>query len=129
MAFATFARFAVPRNVQLSAWNRNLAANMKASRGLAGSPLLRAAAEQRPPSGFAEQAVPGGCLGPAGPTFGEVGNTTVSATSQLVASLLESLAELEASVGTNTSEMLDLSIQGIGRSFSKVPAHGGSCDL
>merc|ERR1711879_110678 len=116
------------RNAHLSAWSRNLAMNMKEARGLASSPLLRVAAEQRPPSGFAEQAVRGVCLGPAGPAFGEVGNTTISATSQLVASLLESLAELEASVGTNTSEILDQYFEGVDRSLSKVPAHRGCCD-
>merc|ERR1740121_2410367 len=105
MTFAAFARFAVPRNAHLSTWSRNLAMNMKEQRGLASSPLLRIAAEQRPPSGFAEQAVRGLCLGPAGPAVGEAVNATGSASSQLVASLLDSLAELETVVGSNISEM------------------------
>merc|ERR1719343_722302 len=93
------------------------------SRGLASSPLLRVVAEQRPPSGFAEQAVRGACLGPAGPGIGEISGSSGSVTSQLVASLLDSLAELDASLSSNSSsEVINLSVQEVGRQYSSFPA-------
>merc|ERR1719362_580756 len=115
MTFAAYARFAVPRNANLCSWSRNLAMNMKASRGLASSPLLRFAAEQRPLSGFAEQAVKGACIGPAG-SLGDASIATGSVTAELVASLLNSLAEQEDTiVGNSFSEMRDVHAQGSGR--------------
>merc|ERR1719296_597123 len=99
-------------------WNRNLAMNMKTTRCLGGCALLRVAAEQRPPSGFAEQAVRGACIGLAGSTLGDANGMADSVTDQLVASLLQSLSELDTTVGNSFSEMLELSVQGIGREYS-----------
>merc|ERR1719471_2762752 len=122
MTFASFVRIAVPRNVRLCAWSRNLAMNMQGARGLASTPLLRFVAEQRPPSGFAEQAVRGGCLGPAGASLGEVGSAIDSSAAELVAALLSSLADHNTTVSNSFSEMTEFLAQ-VGRRCIISPAH------
>merc|ERR1712176_943517 len=90
---------------------------MKASRSLASCSLLRTVADPCPPSGFPEQAASGMCLGPAGSNLGPACGTT-SATSQLVASLLESLAEGSVVLSSSNCTVLDLSTQAVSTKWS-----------
>mmetsp|Transcript_80326 Transcript_80326/g.202106 ORF Transcript_80326/g.202106 Transcript_80326/m.202106 type:complete len:128 (+) Transcript_80326:83-466(+) len=113
MTFAAFARWARPRNVHLSAFNRKLAVNLQLHRGLAASPLLRLAAEPRPISGFVEQrgAAPAGT---ARLTSGEASDDDGALTSsQALAAIIGSVAELDATVSSSFIEILDLSVLGM----------------
>ncbi|CAK0904587.1 unnamed protein product, partial [Prorocentrum cordatum] len=55
MTFVSYARWGRCRAAALSPWSRRVNLLLRAHRGLAGAPLLRAAAEHRPLMGFAEQ--------------------------------------------------------------------------
>jgi len=92
MSFASFARWARPRNCALSQWNRNLAMNMQMTRGMAATPLLRLAADPRPLEGFVEQrgAVP---LGAARQMVGEsLDELSEAAAEQAVAAVLANVS-------------------------------------
>mmetsp|Transcript_44132 Transcript_44132/g.141475 ORF Transcript_44132/g.141475 Transcript_44132/m.141475 type:complete len:118 (-) Transcript_44132:99-452(-) len=110
MTFAAYARWAVPRNINCSTFNRRIAANMQLNRGLAASPLLRLAAEPRPLGGFVEQrgAVP---LGGARPKLGEELDDT--SPTEALASILNGITDADAAVCTSFTEMLELSVLGI----------------
>mmetsp|Transcript_56569 Transcript_56569/g.143123 ORF Transcript_56569/g.143123 Transcript_56569/m.143123 type:complete len:127 (+) Transcript_56569:83-463(+) len=108
MTFAAFARWAMPRNVHLSAFNRNLAVQMRLHRGLAASPVLRLAAEPRPLSGFVEQSSGGVALVAMGSGSEDVSAVSTAA-SDTIASILNGIAELDASTSMLITEMLELS--------------------
>mmetsp|Transcript_49948 Transcript_49948/g.138735 ORF Transcript_49948/g.138735 Transcript_49948/m.138735 type:complete len:133 (-) Transcript_49948:176-574(-) len=121
MAFAAFARWARPRNAQLSVFGRRLMADMRLHRGVAATPLLRLAAEPPPLSGFVEQrgATPAG----VGRLLdGEALDDAMSAAAeQAVASIISGVMELDAMVSVSFSEMLELTVLGI--------FNGSSCRL
>mmetsp|Transcript_39272 Transcript_39272/g.113536 ORF Transcript_39272/g.113536 Transcript_39272/m.113536 type:complete len:132 (-) Transcript_39272:236-631(-) len=108
MTFAAFGRWATPRNVALSPFNRNLAMNMQLTRGLASTPLLRLASEVRPPSGFPEQRL-GGTSAAAIFGAGVSGVDDMSPSAKLVAALLAELSESDTSVVGDVIEILDIS--------------------
>merc|ERR1719471_163959 len=107
MTFVAFARWAIPRNVQLSAWSRQLAMNMRTTRGLAAVSLM--AAEPRPLQGFVEQrgSIPFGAVRQeSGESIDELSN---AAAAQAVASVLNGMGDLDC-VTISLSEMLDLNL-------------------
>mmetsp|Transcript_39439 Transcript_39439/g.59595 ORF Transcript_39439/g.59595 Transcript_39439/m.59595 type:complete len:127 (-) Transcript_39439:120-500(-) len=112
MTFASFARWAIPRNVNCSSFNQKIAANMMLKRGLASAPILRLAAEPPPLGGFVEQrgAVPAGS---AGLKLGEDSDDLSVATCQAMASLLANITELELALHPIYSEVLPFSMKGV----------------
>merc|ERR1711939_239208 len=91
MGFASCARWGLCRAAHCSPFLRNINVSIKMHRGLAASPLLRLAAEQRPLAGFAEQ---GGLIpGNAGSAImGEAVDETVDA-AVAVAAILDGLTD------------------------------------
>merc|ERR1719471_1560706 len=78
-------------------------------RGISASPLLKLAAEPRPPMGFTEQrssvAGAGSVMG-----YGEEVDEPNSAAAQAVAAILADLTELDITMSSSFSEMLDVSV-------------------
>eukprot|EP00429_Kryptoperidinium_foliaceum_P133946 CAMPEP_0176268758 /NCGR_PEP_ID=MMETSP0121_2-20121125/43841_1 /TAXON_ID=160619 /ORGANISM="Kryptoperidinium foliaceum, Strain CCMP 1326" /LENGTH=176 /DNA_ID=CAMNT_0017608865 /DNA_START=48 /DNA_END=576 /DNA_ORIENTATION=+ len=111
MTFAAFGRWARPRNVHLSLFNRRLAVDMKMARGLASSPILRLAAECRPIGGFVEQrgTVPI-CAGGQVSVSEGMDDSSAAAASQVIEAVVRDLMELDSATVTGFSEMLDISV-------------------
>mmetsp|Transcript_83147 Transcript_83147/g.232977 ORF Transcript_83147/g.232977 Transcript_83147/m.232977 type:complete len:129 (+) Transcript_83147:100-486(+) len=113
MAFAAFARWARPRNAQLSVFGRRLMADMRLHRGVAATPLLRLAAEPPPLSGFVEQrgATPAG----VGRLLdGEALDDAMSAAAeQAVASIISGVMEIESTISISYSEIADRTTLGV----------------
>ncbi|CAE8581235.1 unnamed protein product [Polarella glacialis] len=109
MSFASYARFARCRNAHCSSWARNLNINLGLhQRGLASAPLLRLAAEMRPPAGWVEQRIAAQsvtsrlCIGEG------LDDVTGAASAQAVAAILHGIAEMDSAISNSFTEMLDL---------------------
>eukprot|EP00933_Yihiella_yeosuensis_P064005 TRINITY_DN67319_c0_g1_i1.p1 TRINITY_DN67319_c0_g1~~TRINITY_DN67319_c0_g1_i1.p1 ORF type:complete len:124 (+),score=24.78 TRINITY_DN67319_c0_g1_i1:90-461(+) len=112
MTFASHARWAFARNAHCSSFARQLNIGLRTHRSLAASPLLRLAAEYRPPGGFAEQqsSVSGLSRSLSGEEFDERMGV---ASSQAVAAILQGLAGLDKSVvPRGFGDMLEITVQG-----------------
>mmetsp|Transcript_929 Transcript_929/g.2966 ORF Transcript_929/g.2966 Transcript_929/m.2966 type:complete len:128 (-) Transcript_929:82-465(-) len=110
---AAFARWARPRNAHLSSFGRRLAVDLKLVRGIAAAPALRLAGEPRPLGGWVEQrgAIP---IGTGRLLLGEASDDLSDPTAaQIVAAVLNDIAEPCGDVCFSFSEMIDLSVLGI----------------
>jgi len=117
MTFAAYGRWARCRAAHLSLWSRKLNMNLQLHRGLASSPLLKLAAEQRPLSGFAEQrsSTMGGTAVQL--RFGEdLDDANGNTAAQAIAAILKDLTELDVAICNSFTEMLDLSVFGVSSS-------------
>eukprot|EP00419_Tripos_fusus_P004554 CAMPEP_0172671604 /NCGR_PEP_ID=MMETSP1074-20121228/11023_1 /TAXON_ID=2916 /ORGANISM="Ceratium fusus, Strain PA161109" /LENGTH=101 /DNA_ID=CAMNT_0013488679 /DNA_START=48 /DNA_END=350 /DNA_ORIENTATION=+ len=98
MRFASTGRWAKCRAANLSPWSRRLNAQLHMHRSLCAAPILRLAAEPRPPEGFVEQR--NFAVGSICSSLSEGQESDDDSHSELVAAIINGVMELDVSFST-----------------------------